>query len=88
MTVEDCIKICEENDSLMLEPRVEFDPMVRGVMLKAGNWCAVYSLESIVDMFVERDKMSLDDAYDWVSYNIATPQASGWPVIVSEEDGL
>ncbi len=88
MTVEDCIKICEENDSLMLEPRVEFDPMVRGVMLKAGCWCAVYSLESIVDLFVSRDGMSLEEANDWVSYNIVPSQAPGWPVIVSEEDDL
>lgn len=84
MTVEDCIRICQENDNIMLEPRDQFDPLVRGVMLRAGKLCTVYSWDAVVEQFV-RNGMSEEEAIDWVAYNVETPQCHGWPVLVSDD---
>ena len=52
MTVADMLALCEQGQCVMLEPRAQFDTAVRGVTLRAGRLCTVYSWDAVVDLFV------------------------------------
>jgi len=84
MTAADVLALCEQHGCVMLEPREDMDVAVRGLMVTDSGMRVVYSLEALVQVFIDRDGMSRDDAVDWVSYNVDTGGHPNWPTVVSE----
>jgi DNA (cytosine-5)-methyltransferase 1 len=63
-----------------LEPRADFETCI------VSMWPHVtYSADMIIEMLMQKQGWSYDDALEWFCYNIETPQTKDWPLFVWEE---
>jgi hypothetical protein len=68
------------NRHVYLEPRADFDACIIDV-----KHVVIYSADMIIEMLMQNNQWSFDDALEWFCYNIETPQAKDWPLFVWEE---
>jgi hypothetical protein len=65
---------------ILFEPQELFN---KAIIRKDGD-CAVYSLQKLIELLIEYDKMDYDGALDWVLYNMQNTGFEDWPVIVND----
>ena len=58
----------ERTGTIILEPQSEWNDNIKGYHKPSNR--LVYDGDKVVEMYVE-DGMSVDDAMDWISYNIS-----------------
>jgi len=65
---------------ILFEPQELFN---KAIIRKDGDH-AVYSLQKLIELLIEHDKIDYDDALDWVLYNMQNTGFEDWPVIVND----
>ena len=51
-----------------------------GVDVESGR--AVYDVDVMIDAMMKDDGMSLEDAREWLEYNVISPCAKNWPIFI------
>jgi hypothetical protein len=42
----------------------------------------------MVDIFIERDGMTMDEAYEWIEYNVASINGGNGFIIMDSNEGM
>ena len=70
------------------EDAIQFDGLDYAIVGVSHTGYYIYDFERMVDIFIEQDGMTMDEAYEWIEYNVASVNSGNGFIIMDSNEGI
>jgi hypothetical protein len=70
------------------EDAIQFDGLDYAIVGVSHTGYYIYDFERMVDIFIERDGMTMDEAYEWIDFNVMGVNAGQGFIIMDSNEGI
>ena len=70
------------------ENAIQFDGLDSAIVGVSHKGHYIYDCDRMVELFIERDGMNIDEAYEWIEYNVIGVNAGKGFIIMYSQEGI